>query len=42
MPPQQSLVREFSRVDDPDRAGELGLPNPYLAACFDMVPQPAL
>ncbi|GAA4719583.1 dioxygenase family protein [Phytohabitans rumicis] len=32
-----SLVREFTRVDDPDRAAEAGLPSPFWYVEFDIV-----
>ncbi|MEU3980542.1 dioxygenase [Streptomyces sp. NPDC026672] len=34
---KESLVRDFARVDDPERAALLGLDNPYRAAHFDVV-----
>jgi catechol 1,2-dioxygenase len=33
---KDSLVREVSEVDDPDRAAEAGLPNPFRALSFDL------
>ena len=33
---KSSLVREFASVDDPVRAAEVGLPNPYRAVHFDV------
>ena len=36
----QSLVRSFDPVDDPRRAAELGLPNPFRRAEFDIVLEP--
>ena len=33
---KQSLVREFPTVDDPQRAAEVGLPNPFRAVHFDV------
>ncbi|TDD80353.1 dioxygenase [Actinomadura rubrisoli] len=32
-----SLVREFPTVDDPERAAEAGLPNPFRTVNFDVV-----
>lgn len=34
---KDDLVREFSVVDDPARAAEVGLPNPFRAVRFDVV-----
>ncbi|WP_033295856.1 intradiol ring-cleavage dioxygenase [Amycolatopsis jejuensis] len=34
---KSSLVREFPRVDDPARAAEAGLPNPFRTVHFDVV-----
>jgi protocatechuate 3,4-dioxygenase beta subunit len=33
---KQSLVREFPTVDDPERAAEVGLPNPFRTVHFDV------
>ena len=33
---KDSLVRQFPRVDDPARAAEVGLPNPFRAVHFDV------
>jgi protocatechuate 3,4-dioxygenase beta subunit len=38
---KDSLVREFAEVDDPARAAEAGLPNPFRAVHFDVVLRPA-
>lgn len=38
---KRALVREFSQVDDPDRAAHLGLPNPFRRVTFDVVLAPA-
>ncbi|GAA4228341.1 hydroxyquinol 1,2-dioxygenase [Actinomadura meridiana] len=35
-----SLVREFPEVDDPGRAAEVGLPNPFRTVNFDVVLRP--
>ncbi|SEM56408.1 dioxygenase [Streptacidiphilus jiangxiensis] len=37
---KDSLVREFPTVDDPARAAEVGLPNPFRAVHFDVVLRP--
>jgi protocatechuate 3,4-dioxygenase beta subunit len=34
---KDSLVREFPAVDDPERAAEVGLPNPFRTVHFDVV-----
>ncbi|MEU8972827.1 intradiol ring-cleavage dioxygenase [Streptomyces monashensis] len=34
---KQSLVQEFARIDDPALARELGVPNPFRQARFDLV-----
>jgi protocatechuate 3,4-dioxygenase beta subunit len=34
---KDSLVRDFARVDDPERAAEVGLPNPFRTVHFDVV-----
>jgi hydroxyquinol 1,2-dioxygenase len=34
---KDSLVRDFPIVDDPERAAELGLPNPFRTVHFDVV-----
>lgn len=34
---KDSLVREFPTIDDPARAAELGLPNPFRTVHFDVV-----
>ena len=34
---KQSLVREVPEVDDPDRAAEVGLANPFRTLTFDLV-----
>jgi hydroxyquinol 1,2-dioxygenase len=34
---KDSLVRDFPIVDDPERAAEVGLPNPFRAVHFDVV-----
>jgi protocatechuate 3,4-dioxygenase beta subunit len=34
---KESLVRDFPVVDDPERAAEFGLPNPFRAVHFDVV-----
>ncbi|OIK00932.1 6-chlorohydroxyquinol-1,2-dioxygenase [Streptomyces sp. MUSC 14] len=34
---KQSLVQEFTRIDDPALARELGVPNPFRQARFDLV-----
>jgi catechol 1,2-dioxygenase len=34
---KESLVREFESVDDPERAAEVGLPNPFRTVHFDVV-----
>lgn len=34
---RESLVREFPVVDDPERADEVGLPNPFRTVHFDVV-----
>lgn len=34
---KESLIRDFDRVDDPDRAAEIGLPNPFAEVAFDVV-----
>jgi hydroxyquinol 1,2-dioxygenase len=34
---KDSLVREFPTVDDPSRAAEVGLPNPFRTVDFDVV-----
>ncbi|MBM9467833.1 intradiol ring-cleavage dioxygenase [Nakamurella leprariae] len=33
---KESLVRDFPEVDDPERAAELGFPNPYRTVHFDV------
>jgi protocatechuate 3,4-dioxygenase beta subunit len=33
---KESLIREFPVVDDPDRAAEVGLPNPFRTVHFDV------
>jgi catechol 1,2-dioxygenase len=33
---KESLVREVPEVDDPARAAELGLPNPFRTLTFDV------
>ncbi|WP_448620288.1 intradiol ring-cleavage dioxygenase [Geodermatophilus sp. URMC 65] len=33
---KESLIREVSEVDDPARAAELGLPNPFRTLTFDL------
>jgi hypothetical protein len=33
---KDSLVREVPEVDDPARAGEVGLPNPFRTLTFDL------
>ncbi|WIY01003.1 dioxygenase [Amycolatopsis mongoliensis] len=38
---KDSLVREFPTVDDPGRAAEAGLPNPFRTVNFDVVLQPS-
>jgi protocatechuate 3,4-dioxygenase beta subunit len=38
---KDSLVREFPVVDDPARAAEVGLPNPFRTVHFDVVLRPA-
>lgn len=38
---KQALVRDFAPVDDAATADRLGLPNPFRAAEFDVVLQPA-
>ncbi|RKS73008.1 catechol 1,2-dioxygenase [Actinomadura pelletieri DSM 43383] len=35
-----SLVREFPTVDDPERAAQVGLPNPFRTVNFDVVLRP--
>ncbi|WP_330350359.1 intradiol ring-cleavage dioxygenase [Streptomyces sp. NBC_00582] len=37
---KDSLVREFPTVDDPARAAEAGLPNPFRTVHFDVVLRP--
>jgi catechol 1,2-dioxygenase len=37
---KDSLVREFPTVDDPARAAEVGLPNPFRTVHFDVVLRP--
>ncbi|MFE7277801.1 intradiol ring-cleavage dioxygenase [Streptomyces sp. NPDC057623] len=37
---KDSLVREFPTVDDPARAAEFGLPNPFRTVHFDVVLRP--
>jgi len=39
---KESLVREFPVVDDPARAAEHGLPNPFRAVHFDVALLPAV
>jgi len=34
---KESLIRDFDLVDDPDRAAEIGLPNPFAEVQFDVV-----
>jgi catechol 1,2-dioxygenase len=34
---KKSLVEEFTAVDDPDRAAEFGVANPFRLANFDIV-----
>jgi catechol 1,2-dioxygenase len=34
---KDSLIREVPEVDDPDRAAEAGLPNPFRSLTFDPV-----
>jgi catechol 1,2-dioxygenase len=34
---KDSLVREVGEVDDPARAAQLGLPNPFRTLSFDLV-----
>jgi protocatechuate 3,4-dioxygenase beta subunit len=34
---KDSLVRDFVSVDDPERAAEIGLPNPFRTVHFDVV-----
>jgi protocatechuate 3,4-dioxygenase beta subunit len=34
---KDSLVRDFVNVDDPERAAEVGLPNPFCTVHFDVV-----
>jgi hydroxyquinol 1,2-dioxygenase len=38
---KESLVRDFPWVDDPGRAKELGLENPFRTADFEIGLQPA-
>jgi catechol 1,2-dioxygenase len=38
---KESLVREFALVDDPARAAEAGLPNPFRTVHFDVALLPA-
>ena len=38
---RRSLIQEFTKVDDPQRAAELGIGNPFRLAEFDLVVQPA-
>ena len=33
---KESLIRDLREVDDPGRAAQLGLPNPYLSLTFDL------
>jgi catechol 1,2-dioxygenase len=33
---KESLVRDFPTVDDPARAKELGLPNPFRSVDFEI------
>jgi protocatechuate 3,4-dioxygenase beta subunit len=33
---KESLIREFPVVDDPARAAEVGLPNPFRTVHFDV------
>jgi catechol 1,2-dioxygenase len=33
---KESLIREFPTVDDPARAAQLGLPNPFRTVRFDV------
>jgi catechol 1,2-dioxygenase len=37
---KDSLVREFRRVDDPARAADVGLPNPFRTVHFDVILRP--
>ncbi|MDX2680636.1 intradiol ring-cleavage dioxygenase [Streptomyces soliscabiei] len=39
---KESLVEEFVEVDSPEEAAELGLPNPFRRARFDIVLQPVI
>ncbi|MGW3243505.1 dioxygenase family protein [Streptomyces sp. NPDC001070] len=38
---KKSLVQEFAEVDDPERAAEYGVANPFRLATFDIVLQPS-
>jgi catechol 1,2-dioxygenase len=38
---RQSLVQDFTRVDDPVLAREFGVPNPFRQARFDLVLEPS-
>jgi hydroxyquinol 1,2-dioxygenase len=38
---KQSLVRDFARADDPDKAAAYGVEAPFRHAEFDVVLQPA-
>ncbi len=38
---RRSLIQDFQQVDDPERAAELGIGNPFRLAEFDLVVQPA-
>jgi hypothetical protein len=37
---KKSLIKEFTRVDDPGRAAGYGLDGPFWIATFDIVLQP--
>lgn len=39
---KQSLVREFPVVDDPERAAEVGLPNPFRTVHFEVRLRPVI
>ena len=38
---RRSLIQEFTKVDDPQRAAGLGIGNPFRLAEFDLILQPA-
>ncbi|MFD7816861.1 dioxygenase [Streptomyces sp. NPDC059785] len=38
---KESLVKDFTGTDDPERAREFGVPNPFRHARFDLVLEPA-